>query len=1290
MPLPTKFRSFIHYLLLTAGGLFVLLVFLTGIVYYIAISDQERVPAIVEQVFRENLGAEATFSHYRFQYLDHFPFLSLALEDVVMRDPCFQDHGRELLRIKKVSAVFRPWKLLRREFEMRSIVVDSARIQLYRSADGYFNASFLEKDSLAFLSEGVDSSASFSIDKVKVNGLVFDFQDVLRGKHFRFEVRQSDIGLSSSDTGRRLHLRGKWFFHGLLFKQENGPYFREQESRLALNVEWGGPQGGIRLLPSSAVFGKDTLHLDGAFEIGDTNRIRLAIRSNGILLDHARPLLADNLQKSLGPFTLDRPVPATVAIEGPLLAEKPQPMEVNFQVENAVLATDALRFSGAALRGHYVNNCDPSSPITAHSDCLDIELLSAKLFDTIAIQAAYHAEDMKAPQTEVHAKLEVPLVNMNGFLPPGQLQFRGGQAELDFSFSGRMDNPLASPADQPEIQARGEGWIRQATLEYLPGSLQMNNLNAGFSFDKQNLSIHSLQLSIDGNPYQVRGRVYGLMASLLGKKERLFASLDVQTAHLDFASFFSKQQQDALGRIRQGTDASALLNRLDAELRVSADEVSYRKMTATNVTLAGRRLSACTTGKGPCLLIDSLSATIFKNIPVRASFQVDGLDDPMMSMSLQLDLPLADLNPMLPPQKLRLNSGGLNLKMHYQGRLNEYAALDVSALKGEMRGDAIITGASVDYLPRGYEFRRLNGAFHFDDKNLWIDTLGFVLNGNQATGNGRVEGLLPFIFKPDNKLRSALNLRVPELDLNRFPSGGRAAPGGGKQTANPTGITHALEAALAAIEGELTVKAEKLHFRTMTLDEVAFKGQLLSACENQDTANGCVQVEQLSGKLFGTAAFNATLAVTNLADPYIAADVQVDMPLKELNRMFAPGQFRFSKGDVSVNFHYKGRAQEHFDVERALLNAQLEGTGQITEGAFEYKPKGYQFSAVNTRFEFDEKDLFIKDIQLQLNDNKMEGNGRFHGFLPFLFLPDRELETSLEVSAAEFDFGKFKAPQKFLQPSAEKPQDSTAVTRLVYAGLENIRAHLHLSIDSVKYRNFRATNIKGDLTMKPGMLRFEDTEMALCDGAFRLNGRIQGLEENKPDIDVQVQFRNTDIHKVFLAFDNFGQEGLTARNIEGRLNADIRFSARANANYDLLPASMKGQFGLKVENGALINLPALDSLQGFLLRGRGLSNIQFATLENAFELKGQDLLVDRFFVASTALSFGVEGRYALGDASDTDLLFEVPVANLFWQGKEVDALEKLHFKKRGLSILLRATDNEEGGLNFKWVLSKGK
>jgi len=1294
MPISRKLRSLIHYLFLAGAGVFTVLALLAGAAYYLAVSDQERVPEIVDQVCRENFGAEASFSHYRFQYLDHFPFLSLALKDVVMRDSCFEGHGRELLRIGEFDIVFRPWKLLNGKFEVRSISLDKASVQLYRSPGGYFNAGFLDGGSPAFLSGLPDTGALLSINKIQIRDLAFDFTDSLRSKHFRFEMQRSTIAFTQTDQGRMLHLRGDWLFHGLVFKFENGPYLRGQEARMGLHLEWSR-SGGLQLRPSTAVIGADTLHLEGTLERRDTSYIRLSVSSPGIRLENAMPLLADNLRKGLQPYTLDQPVPVAVLIEGALIAGQPQPMEVNFQVDNAALSTPSLRFTQASLRGRYHNRCDPSGPVTPHSDCLDIQLLSARLSGAISAEISYRAKDMKAPSVQVDGQFKASLADINGFLPAGQFRFLGGRGEAAFIYAGK---PGAFPGQGQDMTLKGKARIRNATLDYPARGIRLDSIHADLSFDEQDLALESLRLDLNENPFRVQGRLNGFVSNFFGKKERLLASLEISTPCLDLGPFLSPQDKEpvpaAPSRYKPGIEAQAgkmigsIADRLEIGMRVQAGELRYRKLRAADVAFAGRLLRPGSEGEpGRCLLIDSLSARIYDKIPLSASLRLSRMEDPLVDMSLRLATPLEHFNPMLPPGKLHLKGGFLDMQLRYQGRLDDYSDWNAAALDAGLQGELAISGAAADYFPKGLLFRDFNGAFHFDAHDLVVDSLGFTLNGNAARARGRVEGLAAFAFQHEGKLKAVLDINTPELDLNRFPVGRRQAK---RPPSKPGPIARVLESALAKIEGSLAVQAGKLHFRSLSLTDVRFRGHLLPACAGQPRGKACVAVEKLSAKLFGTAPFHAALTVADLENPFFAADVEVEMPLKELNRMFAPGQFQFHEGAVKLGFHYEGRPHGHFDVQHALLKAGLKGEGKISGGAFEYKPRGYHFSRVDAHFSFDEADLLIKEIRLLLNDNTLWGSAAFRGFLPFLFLPERELQTSLEVCAAQFDFGKFKAPQKFLQPSVGQPQEPTVVTQLVNAGLQNIRAHLRVDIDSLKYRNFRASDVKGKLMMAPDTVRIEDAEMALCDGAFRLNGQVAGLEENQPDIDIQSTFRETDIRKVFQSFDNFGQEGLTFENIRGRLDANILFRARADANYDLLPGSMEGHFDLKVEDGALINLPALDSMQNFLFRRRGLSNIQFATLENSFKLKGQDLFVDHFFVASTVLSFGVEGRYFLGEGPGTNLLFEVPVRNLFWRGMEMEALQKLHRKKRGISILLRATDNEEGGLDFKWVLSKGK
>jgi hypothetical protein len=213
--------------------------------------------------------------------------------------------------------------------------------------------------------------------------------------------------------------------------------------------------------------------------------------------------------------------------------------------------------------------------------------------------------------------------------------------------------------------------------------------------------------------------------------------------------------------------------------------------------------------------------------------------------------------------------------------------------------------------------------------------------------------------------------------------------------------------------------------------------------------------------------------------------------------------------------------------------------------------------------------------------------------------------------------------------------------------------------------------------------------MDLAGGTFRLSGEVTGLEENEPVLNLQADLQNTDVRKAFRAFDDFGQSALRHQNLEGKLTADIKFQARANANYELDTNSLRGHFDLRLTDGALLDLSALDSIRNLLFARRDLSHIDFATLENTFQLNGQLLGMERMEVRSSALTFAVSGQYDLSTQRRTDMLLEIPMANLFRRDLNRAALEQIEKGLSGPNILLRLLPDDRGeGLRVKWVLSR--
>lgn len=1280
MPKQTKLRRIIRYLLLLLGGVVAVLVLSTAILYFVAVYHHERVPTAMEQFSREAWGAEASFGDYRFQYFAHFPFLSLSLSNLRVRDTAYATHGRELLRIKQAELVFRPWSLIKGEVGFRSIIIDSARVQLYKSETGYFNAAFLSTGPARPPEEQPKWPEWQRIEKIAVRGLHFDYRDDSKLKHHRFVLQDMDLDFSRDGETEILNIYGPCFFHGLTFNDKNGPFLKDQQTELALHIGFQQGSSVIELRPSTLIAGQDTVHLSASVEMGQPGHLKVNIFSNGILLEQGRPLLADNLKETLKAYEIDRPLSVQVRLDGPIGSGQKQPLEVKISGDSLCLASSKLWFAQTQLEARYANNCDSLSPITRHTGCLKVALNNARLFDTIPLDLVYFNQDLTASEASITGAIDMPLIDLNGYLPTDQWQFSSGQLRLAFNFFGDESLLLDTLATVGQIELGGKGTIRDAELLYLPKSLALKDLSADFHFDERDLSLDQLTMQFEGAKCELSGKVYELLPFLQQQPNELRAVFSLAAEPLDLVSLFRPSKVEELLYIpRSGPALSQAINRLarqlPIELQVQAAGLRYKKLAVEKARFKAELKPNCP--GGPCLTISGLRGEILDGLPLTAELALHRLQDPELQLRINMDLPLQSASHLVPDSLLRLHSGQVRIALAYDGRLEDYATLSQAALNAQLQGSLQLSDATFDYLPKDLRFEQTTAQLRFNEEDVFVDSLSLLLNGNAGEAEGRLHGLVPFLFAPGpQRLQASLNVESQAVDLSTFTWRQPARQPVSAKGAQNTG--ELLAAVLQSLDGQLSVRTDTLTYGQLQWEQVYFQSQFLNDCEGQGS---CIRFDTLSAQLFGSIPMSAEVTVYQPMDPLLVAAVRVAMPVTELNRMFAPGEWRFEEGDAAVQFRYEGQPHQHFDLERALLKATITGSGRIENGAFAYLPKGYRFSELNSDFSFDGEDLHFEQLSLRLNENKLTADGSICHFLPFLFEPKTGLDAELQVQGSYFSFDRFQAPQKFQAADRGRAEVRTAITDLVEAGLRQIRASLSLELDTLVYRKFLGQQVKGKVEMSKGSMQFKDVGMELGGGRFVVQGEVTGLEENEPYLDLRASLQEVGLQQAFLAFDNFGQKSLRSQNLSGRLNVEADFRAYANANYELLLKSMEGSIELCVAEGALIDLPAFRDLRMPFFRWRDLSYIELAELGHTFDLSGPILEIGRLEVASSVLAFTLEGQYDF-EGEFTDLLLEVPLGNLFQRRlleRAKDGLSKPNF-------LLKAKSETGEDLRFRWVL----
>jgi hypothetical protein len=176
------------------------------------------------------------------------------------------------------------------------------------------------------------------------------------------------------------------------------------------------------------------------------------------------------------------------------------------------------------------------------------------------------------------------------------------------------------------------------------------------------------------------------------------------------------------------------------------------------------------------------------------------------------------------------------------------------------------------------------------------------------------------------------------------------------------------------------------------------------------------------------------------------------------------------------------------------------------------------------------------------------------------------------------------------------------------------------------------------------------------------------------------------VQQLFYAFNNFGQDGITDKNLEGILTARADVALQVNSDGKVLPSSSNGIIHFSLKKGGLNNFEPIKKIQRFIFKKRDFENISFAELKNKLSVKNGEIKINRMEIQSSVLSFFVEGLYS--PRGNTDISVQVPFSNLKKRGEDYRPENIGTDKKGGRSIFLRGQPGKDGSIDFKLDLFK--
>lgn len=435
------------------------------------------------------------------------------------------------------------------------------------------------------------------------------------------------------------------------------------------------------------------------------------------------------------------------------------------------------------------------------------------------------------------------------------------------------------------------------------------------------------------------------------------------------------------------------------------------------------------------------------------------------------------------------------------------------------------------------------------------------------------------------------------------------------------------------------------------------------AAEGRYFSDGKVEKFQLTDLQLQYAGFSLSGkgAVTDFKRPKLNVQLQANGPAAAAYGLMGASTDYQLAGTIKLQANFSNN-YANWDAmqQHPLANASLSGQFDWWDGAFNSQELHLDATAISTTLRLESHAILIDKLHLVTQQSEVQFTGKVAGGLDALLddkkpwhLTGKLLSNQLHIS----EWLRITPPENETPPSA--PSRNTVA--------------LSLDIKKFQYENFIGTHLGGEFLYSQKGFEGRNWRFNALSGTAQSSFLLEDLGKTQRFTN-QSTLTNINIQQLFQSFDNFGQEALTAKNITGVGNCDLRFTLDFDEHWQPDVTTLVLQSDLVIQNGRLVDFTPLENLSKFVAISE-LQDVRFATLSNVISIQNQIITIPEMTITSSAIELGLAGTHSFENQVDYSVRL-----------KQRDLLGS---KKRTKNIDEWIVEADRPGESFLWVRISG-
>ncbi|MFP9112984.1 AsmA family protein [Flavobacterium sp. RHBU_3] len=445
-------------------------------------------------------------------------------------------------------------------------------------------------------------------------------------------------------------------------------------------------------------------------------------------------------------------------------------------------------------------------------------------------------------------------------------------------------------------------------------------------------------------------------------------------------------------------------------------------------------------------------------------------------------------------------------------------------------------------------------------------------------------------------------------------------------------------------------------------------------------ANSAIKLFGFTGKYEGIPFTMPRIEIRDLEHPLAVGSVTSSCKVADAAGLIDDSLLKLGKGSVNAALNFRA------DVDNfKLVKPVVQGEIKVKDADITYAPRKLPFNNISVALRFNRDSLYISKVALKMKQSVIVMNGSVSNFLNLYYKDPEKLVLNWNVYSPQLHLGEFMA---FLQ-TRNKTKHSVSKTAKsakggVTAGLDELfekcSVHMKMKVDKLYYKKFLAENATANLLLNDnGTIVLKHAGLYHAGGSLDLSGTLNPGKITRYAISAQV--KNVNLPKFMYAFNNFGLESLTSRNISGAFSARADVTGGITQSGSVQPRSVNGVVTFKLADGKLVNFDPIVSVGKFAFPFRDVRHIEFKDLKGRFDIQGEKVQVAPMQISSSVLNMDVEGVYSFGKG--TLIYIDVPLRNPEKDKGITDQKKLAERRNKGIVVHLKAEDDETGKVKIK-------